>query len=81
MIYLLLNACYCSATTELLATVRRPALNEYSRFYPHADRNKEENLIVRREVAVDSVHRLVDSLDSGAQANAEKILSLDLLVR
>ena len=47
-------------------------LNDYSRIYPHAD---------RREVAVDSAHRLVDSLDRGAQANAENIRSLESLVR
>ena len=40
-----------------------------------------ENLIVRREVAVDSVHRSVDSLGSGAQGNAEIILPLELLVK
>lgn len=33
--------------------------NDCARFYPHADRDMVENLIVRREVAVDSVHRLV----------------------
>ena len=32
-----------------------------------------ENLIVRLEVAVDSVRRLVDSLDRGDQANDERI--------
>ena len=42
--------------------------------------NGIRNLIVRLEVAVDSVHRLVDSLDKGAQANAERILPLELLV-
>ena len=44
---------------ELLETVMR-VLNDCSRFYPHANRNMAEKLIVRREVAVDySVHRLV----------------------
>ena len=52
-------------------------LDDCSRFYPHADRNMPENLIDRREVAVDSVHRLVDSLDRGAQANAERILPFE----
>lgn len=42
---------------ELLETVIR-LLHDYSRFYPHANRNMAENLIVCREVAVDSVHRL-----------------------
>ena len=62
--------------TELLETVMR-LLSDCSRFYPHADRN----VIVLREVAVDSVHRLVDSLDRGAQANADRILPLESLVR
>ena len=39
------------------------------------------NLIVRLEVAVDSVQRLVDSLDRGTQANAGRIPPLELLVR
>ena len=43
--------------TELLETVMR-VLNDCSRFYPHANRNMADNLIVRRDVAVDSVHRL-----------------------
>ena len=43
--------------------------------------NGIRNLIVPLEVAMDSVHRLVDSLDRGAQANAERILPLELLVR
>ena len=43
---------------ELLATAMR-LFNDCSRFYLHADRNMAENLIVGREVAVDSVHRLV----------------------
>ena len=48
-------------------------MNDYSRFYPRAD---------RREAAVDySVHRLVDSLGRGAQANAERIRPLEALVR
>ena len=55
--------------TGLLHTAMR-LLNDCSRFYPHADHNMAENLIVRREVAVDSVRRLLDSLDSGTQVNA-----------
>jgi len=42
---------------ELLETVMR-LLHDFSRFYPHANRNMAEYLIVCREVAVDSVHRL-----------------------
>ena len=57
-VYLIVNVCYCSSpVNELLETVMR-VLNDCSRFYPHANRNMAENLIVRREVAVDSVHRL-----------------------
>ena len=43
---------------ELLETVMRLS-SDCSNFYPDANRrNMAENLIVRREVAVDSVHRL-----------------------
>ena len=59
--------------TLLLATGIMRLLNDNSRIYQHAD---------RREVAVDySVHRLVDSLDRGAQANAENMRPLESLVR
>jgi len=58
LLYLLFNVCYCnSPVNELLETVMR-VLNDCSRFYPHGNRSMTENLIVRREVAVDSVHRL-----------------------
>ena len=43
--------------TELLETVMG-LLNDCLRFYPRGNRNMAENLIVRREVALDSVHRL-----------------------
>jgi len=39
---------------------------------------RELDPVVRREVAVDSVPYLVDLLDRGAQANAERILPLEL---
>ena len=51
-------------------------LDDCSRRYLHADRGNMENYIVRLEVVVDSVYRLVDSFDRGAQANAERILPL-----
>ena len=70
--YLLFNVCYCCPTTKLLKTVMR-LLNDSARFYPHADLNMAENLIVRLEVVVDSVQRLADSLDRGTQANAGRI--------
>ena len=43
--------------TELLETVMR-VVKDCSRFYSHVNRNMAENLIVRLEVAVDSIHRL-----------------------
>lgn len=66
--------------TDILETAMR-LLNDCSRFCPHADYNMAENLFIRREVAVDSVHSSVDSLDSGTQVNAERILPLEVLVR
>ena len=78
--FLLLSSCHCSPTTELLETITR-LLTDCLRFYPHADRNMAENLIVRLEVAVDSVRRLVDSLDRDDQANDERIPHLESLVR
>ena len=78
--YLLFNVCYCSPTTKLLETVMC-LLNDCARFYPHADLKMAENLIIRLEVAVDSVQRLVDSLDRGTQANAGRIPPLESLVR
>ena len=51
-------------------------LDDCSRRSPHADRGNMENYIVRLEVVVDSVYRLVDSFDRGAQGNAERILPL-----
>ena len=80
LIFLFLNVCCCSLTNELLETVMR-LLNDCARFYPHADLNMTENLIVRFEIAVDSVQHSVDSFDRGAQANAGRILPLDSLVR
>ena len=65
-VYLLLNVCYCSPTTELLV-IR--LLDDCARFDPQA----VLNLIVRLEVAVESVQRLLDSLDRGVQANAGRI--------
>ena len=56
-------------------------LNDCARFYPHANLNMAENLVVHLEVAVDSVQRLVDSLDRGTQANAVRIPPLHSLVR
>ncbi|KAJ7333637.1 hypothetical protein OS493_017180 [Desmophyllum pertusum] len=68
--FLLLNICNCSLTTLLEAVTR--LLTDRSRFYPYADHNIAENLIVRLEV---------DSLDRGDQANDEGIPHLKSLVR
>ena len=78
--YLLFNVCYCSPTSELLETFLH-LLNDCARFYPHADLNMAENLIVHLEVAVNSVQRLVDSLDRRTQANAGRIPPLESLAR
>ena len=73
---LMLCLCLCLFTSE------NQPINDCTRFYPHADHNMVwPKLIVRHEVAVDSVHHLVDSLDSGTQVNAERILPFELLVR
>ena len=77
---ILLNISTCSPTTELLETVSR-LLTDCARFYAHADINMAENIIVRLQVAVDSVRRLVESLDRDDQANAERIPQLESLVR
>ena len=53
VVCLLLDICNCSATTELLETVTH-LLTGCLRFYPYANRNTTENLIVRFEVALDS---------------------------
>ena len=55
-------------------------LTDCSRFYPYADRNTAENLIVRFEVALDSA-RLVTSFERDDQVNAERIPHLESLVR
>ena len=74
------SVCSCSLTTELLETVSR-LLIDCSRFYPHADLNMAENLIVRLQVAVDSVRGLVESLDRDDEANADRISQLESVVR
>ncbi|KAJ7378475.1 hypothetical protein OS493_023010 [Desmophyllum pertusum] len=77
--FLLLNICNCSLTTLLEAVTR--LLTDCSRFYPYADHNIADNLIVRLEVAVCRC-RLVDLqlLDRGDQANDERISHLKSLV-
>ena len=50
------------------------------RYFPNADRNMAKNLIVRLEVAIDSVRGLLDSLDPSEAENTEKIPILETLV-
>ena len=64
---LLFNVCYYSPTETVM-----PLLNHCSRVYSHADRNTAENLIVPLKIAMDSVHRLDDSLNRGAQATGRQ---------
>ena len=79
VVCLLLDICNCSATTELLETVTH-LLTGCLRFYPYANRNTAENLIVRFEVTLDSA-RLVNSFERDDQVNAERIPHLESLVR
>ena len=79
VVCLLLHICNCSATTELLETVTH-LLTGCLRFYPYANRNTAENLIVRFEVALDSA-RLVNSFERDDQVNAERIPRFESLVR
>ena len=74
-----LDICHCSATTELLETVTH-LLTGCLRFYPYANRNTAENLIVRFEVTLDSA-RLVNSFERDDQVNAGRIPHFESLVR
>ena len=80
VICILSTSSYSSPTTDLLETVSR-LLMDCSRFYPLADRNMAENLEVRLQVAVDSVRRLVESLDPDDQGNDVRIPELESLLR
>ena len=66
LVYLLFNVCYCSSPVSELLEIVMCLLNDCSRFYPHADPNMAENLIVHHEVAEDSISY---SLNRGTQAN------------
>lgn len=76
VICILSTSSYSSPTMDLLETVSR-LLRDCSRFYPHADRNMAENLVVRLQVAVDSVRRLVESLAPDDQGNDVRIPELE----
>ena len=71
------GVCSCCPTTETVSRL----LIDCSRFYPHADLNMAENLIVGLQVAVDSVRGLVESLDRDDEANADRISQLESVVR
>ena len=51
-----------SPTIDLLESVDF-LLRDCERYFPNADRNMAENLIVRLQVTIDSVCGLLDSLD------------------
>ena len=60
VICILSTSSYSSPTTDLLETISRL---ETVSFLVLFDRNMAKNLVVRLQVAVDSVRRLVESLD------------------
>ena len=80
VVCILSTSSYSSPTTDLLEKVSR-LLRNCSRFYPCADRNMAENLVVRLQIAVDSVRRCVESLDPDDQGNDARILELESLLR
>ena len=55
-------------------------LRDCERYFPNADRNMAENLIVRLQVTIDSVRGLLDSLDPREAGNTARILVLGSLV-
>ena len=79
VICILSTSSYSSPTTDLLETVSR-LLRDCSRFYPRADRNLAENLVVRLQVAVDSVRRWVESWDPDDQGNDVRIPEFESLL-
>ena len=68
-----------SRITDLLESVDC-LLGDCVRYFPNADRNMAENLIVRLQVTIDSVRGLLDSLDRGEAGNTARILVLGSLV-
>ena len=68
-----------SPTTNLLESVDC-LLRDCERYFPNADRNMAENLIVRLQVTIDSVRGLLDSLDRGEAGNTARIPVLESLV-
>ena len=69
-----------SPTTDLLESVNS-LLRDCERYFPNADRNMAQNLIVRLgQVTIDSVRGLLESLDRGETGNTARILVLESLV-
>ena len=78
VICILSTSSYSSPTTDLLETISRL---ETVSFLVLFDRNMAKNLVVRFQVAVDSVRRLVESLDPDDQGNDVRIPELESLLR
>ena len=68
-----------SPTMDLLESVDC-LLRDCECYFPNADWNMVENLIVRLQVTMDSVCGLLDSLDQGEAGNTGRILVLESLV-
>lgn len=64
-----------SPTTDLLESVDC-LLRDCERYFPNADRNTAQYLIVQLQVMIDSVRGLLDSLDRGNAGNTARILVL-----
>ena len=66
-------------TIDLLESVDF-LLRDCERYFPNADQNMAENLIVWLQVTIDSVCGLLDSLDRSEAGNTGRILVLESLV-
>ena len=55
-------------------------LRDCEHYFPNADRNMAENLIVPLQVTINSVRGLLDSLDCGEAGNTGRIWVLESLV-
>ena len=69
-----------SPTMDLLEISVDCLLRDCEHYFPNADRNMVENLIVRLQVTIDSLRGLLDSLDRGEEGNTGRILVLESLV-
>ena len=68
-----------SPTTDLLESMDC-LLRDCERYFPNADRNMAENLIVPLQVMIDSVRGLLDSLDCGEAGSTGRFWVLVSLV-